>query len=278
MGASIHGQILVFGDPFGDGSITNNSVINTDQANRQSGSVSSTYTHVGGSSGTLISNNDSITTGNNMARLRNNEQNGAGSNGFLVLDSDFESALGQAYTINFDFYYTKRSTSTTDQWVGFTIGDTLANAGNPTPASTNFGMLLRPDGVGNTGVGDNFARFYSGSSFNVANDSTSVPSYASAYVTFQVSVIEDGTGGALVDVTAGGNTLISDLSVNFANGSRYFGFGSHLGPDINGDNATEFSDLYIDNLTITTVPEPRFVAILAGFAVLVFVIRRRMML
>jgi hypothetical protein len=261
----------VFLDTFGDGSIPNNSNVNTDVLTRQSGTLTSDYTHTGATSGTLISNNDGISTGENFARIRNNEQDGGASAGFLTLDTNFASLAGSSYTISFDFLYNKRATSTTDQWVSFAISETALSAA-PNGGNTDFGILMRPDGVGNPGVGDNFARFYSDGSFSTGDDiSGTLPSFTSSYVTFTVSVVEDGSNGALISVDAGGTTLLTDFAVDFGNGDRYFGFGSNLGADINGPNATEFADLFIDNVAVNSIPEPSTIFLLGGaFALMAF--------
>ncbi|WOO43307.1 hypothetical protein [Rubellicoccus peritrichatus] len=264
-------QTTVLYDPYGDGSIPNNSDINTDFATRQSGTTTSTYTHNGATSGTLISNSDGITSSNNMARLRNNEQTGGASNGFLSLDTDFSVLAGSTYTISFDFFYNQRATESTDQWVSFALGDTSPQ-GTPAAAAADFGILMRPDGVG--GANDNLSRFYRDGAAITADDFSTTPSYISSYVTFVVTVDEAAIGGPLISVTAGGITTVEDFSVGFDSSSRYIAFGSHLGPNANTP-ATDFADLYIDNVTLTVIPEPSVYASFLGLGALLLIVMRR---
>lgn len=269
--AALSAQTTILDDPYGDGTIPNNSDINTDIPARQSGTTSSTYTHTGATSATLISNNDGITSSNNMARLRNNEQTSGASNGFLSLDTDFSVLAGSTYTISFDFFYNQRATESTDQWVSFALGDTSPQ-GTPAAGAADFGLLMRPDGVG--GASDNLSRFYRDGTPITADDFTTTPSYVSSYVTFVVTVDEAAIGGPLISVTANGTTTVEDFAVGFDSSSRYFAFGSHLGPNASTP-ATDFSDLFIDNLTVTVVPEPSIYASVLGLGAFVLMMIRR---
>lgn len=284
----------IFSDTF-FGNAGNNQPVNTGipgsgirtPTDRQSGgSTISTYTMTGLNVGANISTNDDgktnngsgTPTSNEVARIRNNEQTVAGgSNGFFNLDTDFgPSLVGKTYTISFDWYYNKRNTGSTDQWVSFGIGDTPSLTG-PNAADTDFGMLIRPAGVGNPN--DNLARFYNDSTFSSGNDFAATPNFTLNYVTFSVKVTENALGtAATVDVTAGATSLISGFNIGFDNStSRHFDFASHLGSDPATPGA-DFSDLFIDNVSITAVPEPSTVALFMGAGVaLMAVVRRRRM-
>lgn len=111
------------------------------------------------------------------------------------------------------------------------------------------------------GSGDQLARFYDDNTFSVSDDYATTPSFDSSYVSFVVNVDETGAG-PLVSVTANGTTLISNFSVDFDSNDRYFNFGTHSGTEANNP-ATDFSDLFIDNLTITSIPEPSSTALLS---------------
>jgi hypothetical protein len=276
-GSALQAQ-TIFYDSFGDGSIANTSDINTNVPARQSGSTSSTYTGSGANNVFHVSNDDAGITStnaaptNNMARMRNNEQVPAGgSNGFLSLDNNFSSLAGQDYTISFDLTYNKRNTDSTDQWVSFSIGDTAGQAG-PNNTNSDFGILLRPNGVGN--ANDQLARFYADNVFNVANDYTTTPAFDTSYVNFIITISESGIGGPTVSVSADGTMIINNFTFDFENAGRYISFGTHLGS--NSDTlGVEFADTFIDNLTVTIVPEPSTSALLGGLLVLCSVIFRR---
>jgi hypothetical protein len=202
-----------------------------------------------------------------MARIRNNEQDSGSTNGFLSLDTNFGSQLaGNEYTISYDLYYNQRTTSTLDQWISFVVTDSSAG-GSPAAPASDFGMLLRPDGVGNAGVGDNFGRFYEDGSFNGSNDSSSIPSYISGYETFTVTINETGASPTAT-VTIGASTVLSGLALDFESSDRFFAFGSHLGADLVSGDGNQFADSFIDNLTITVVPEPSSYALLGGLLAL----------
>ncbi|MDP4646988.1 MAG: PEP-CTERM sorting domain-containing protein [Akkermansiaceae bacterium] len=260
----------IFTDSFGDGTLGNTIDINTNIPARQTGTTT-TYTMSGANNVAHVSNSDGVTTSNNMARLRNNEQvPSGGSNGFLSADTNYSMLAGTNYSFSFDLLYNKRLTGSTDQWVSFSLGDTAGQAG-PNNTASDFGMLLRPDGVGN--ANDQLARFYSDNVFSTGKDFTTTPSFDSSYVTFLINVNETAIGGPTVSVTAGATSILSDFAIDFEGTDRYFSFGTHLGSNA-AVTATDFSDLYIDNLSITSIPEPSAV-LLGCFGMLALLRRRR---
>lgn len=272
---------VIFQDSFESGAGLNNQDINLDiGTSRQTVGRTSTYTMTGVNVIANLSTNDDgktnngSTSGNGMARIRNNEQDSGSTNGFLSLDTNFGTQLaGEKYTISYDLYYNQRTTSTLDQWISFAVGETDP-AGSPAAAGSDFGVLLRPDGVGNVGVGDNFGRFYADGAFSAANDTTAVPSYIGGYLSFLVSIDETGVS-PVATLTIGGTAVLSSFNFDFESTDRYFAFGSHLGADTVPGDGNQFADTYIDNLTITVVPEPSTYALIGGLLALTSVMIRR---
>lgn len=273
---------VIFQDSFESSAGLNNQDINLDiGTSRQTVGTTSTYTMTGGNVAANLSTNDDnktnngVTTGNGMGRIRNNEQDAGSTDGFLSLDTNFGSQLaGNKYTISYDLYYNQRTTSTTDQWISFSVSD-VSPAASPASAASEFGMLLRPDAVGNLGVGDNFGRFYEDGVFSASNDTTTVPSYISGYLSFIITIDETGAT-PVATATIGGSAVVSSFDIDFESTDRYFAFGSHLGADLVAGDGNQFADSFIDNLTIAVVPEPSSFALIGGlFALGAIAMRRR---
>lgn len=277
------GAQIVFSDDFElQSTNANNQNINLDiGVSRQTTGTTSTYTGSGANGVfNVSSNDDGITnngsgspTSNQFARMRANEQNVGPVNLFLDLGTNFASSLaGTPYTISFDLLYRKRDTSTTDQWVGFAFGDTVPSSSSPNSSETDFGVLLRPDGI--NPANNRLARFYDDAAVSAGDDFTTTPVFTSDYVTFTFTVTEAANGlSATVDGTADATTILSNFAIDFDNNTgRYFAFSAHLGPDATpGAGGLEFADSFIDNVSITTIPEPSSflllgVACLAGLA------------
>lgn len=271
---------VIFQDSFETVAGANNvSDINLDiGTTRQTSGITSTYTMTGGTAGANLSTNDDNrtnngnTSGNGMMRIRNNEQNTGGSNGFLYMDTNFGTQLaGNQYTISYDLYYNQRGTSTLDQWVSFVIDET-SSAGSPAGLAANFGMLARPSGTGNPNAGR--ARFYDNGAVAQDFEDSAIPDYTGDYRNFLFSFDETGAG-ATVSLSVDGNIVLPSINIDFATTDRFFAFGSNLGADINTDGPAEFADSFIDNLTITVIPETSSYSLLGGLLALAWVMVRR---
>jgi hypothetical protein len=272
---------VIFQDTFESIAGGNNQDINLDitgvGATRQTGgSTTSTYTMTGANVlGQLSTNDDNVTnngstTGNGMGRIRNNEQNvgGTATNGFLSLDTNFGTQLaGNKYTVSYDLYYNDRTTSTGDQWISFVATDT-SPGGSPVAGASDFGMLARPDGPSNANSGK--ASFYDEGVQDQAFTDTA--DYSASYKTF-LFTFDEVAGTVSLDVD--GSSIASALLIDFDTTDRYFAFGSHLGLDADANAGAEFADSFIDNLTITVVPEPSAYALIGGLLALSWVMVRR---
>ena len=266
---------VIFQDGYSTQSGGNNLPINTDIGiTRQTVGTTSTFTHSGANTSAQISTNDEgasnsgSSSGDSFGRIRSNQQAGTGVNGFLSLDTNFGPSLaGQSYSISFDILYLKRTTTTTDQWISFALSDTAAPQGPNAPAS-DFGMLLRPNGVNS--ANNNLARFYEDGSVSPADDFATTPDYTSSYVNFVISIDETGST-PLLSVSADGTQMLSNFEIDFTSTDRYFSLGHHLG---SGANAA-FADVFFDDLTVTAVPEPTAVGLMVGGMLALVGLQRR---
>lgn len=266
---------IIFNDSFetvsGNNNITN---LDIDIGNtRQTTGTTSTYTASAVGTTTQLANNDDNRSQNNgMMRLRAREPEigAAPVNGYLSLDNNFGSQLvGKKYSISYDFTYHVRSTTATDQWVSFVLADENTSA---TPATTDsdFGMLSRPGRVNHPNALQ--AQFHADGTEKIAY--TSLRGYSGSYQKFVFTFDETGSEKK-VSLSVGGVLVFSDEIIDFETDNRYLAFGAHIGPDADDiNNSTEFADSYIDNLTITIIPEPPTLSFLIGISVFFIVAKR----
>lgn len=263
---------VIFHDSFetmnGENNIPN---LNTDIGiSRQQNGLTSNYTMTGASVITYLSNNDDAkTTNNGMIRMRNNEpeMGETGTHGYLSLDTNFGASLiGKKYTVGYDIYYNDRNTSTTDQWVSFCLAD-IKPSGAPIAQVSDFGMLARPNGPIHPNSGK--ASFHSDG--NLVKNFTDTGDYSDSYKRFLFTFDETGIDST-VSLSIDGTVIFSDLIIDFETNNRFLTFGSHLGPDTDTiNNPTEFSDTFIDDLTITVIPEFSTLSFLVVTITLVFI-------
>lgn len=177
--------------------------------------------------------------------------------GAVRLDYDF-SVVGTPLEISFDGLVDNNADTT--NWVSLTVG----NAGDLNfVTNVDFGILFRAnggvqyfnDGTGTTGIG--------GTSFG-----------ADVFTTYKVILSDTagtgsafGTGGSRADYFQNGVYLGTATLAQLEAGQGYLGFGSPGEiPNISG----------VDNISISSIPEPSSVLVsLSGLAGLVLVRRRK---
>lgn len=184
--------------------------------------------------------NDPGTTG---AADRYNWAGGAGGSSILA---------SGGFTVSFDWYAPE---STLGDWISFQVGTNNADSGNLANGGTDYGILFRNNG--NTERFDNGTNLGAGGTFTAG-----AGTLQQVLITYKFSSFADGTSVNAVSTVNG---------VQVANDTfTWDGNAGELRMELGAISANS----RIDNLTISSIPEPS-AALLLGLPVLGLLRRRR---
>lgn len=238
---------------------------------RQSGgAVSSNYLEANVGNGNAFLNVPASGFASDVLLLRTNYISGQANAGVALLNANFASSLaGTAYNISFTGQISSSAGASTDLWLSVFLGGD-STASGPNGATTDYGVLLRPNG--------NATEWRDNSSVT----QTGVTGITAGGV-FTFDLLVDETG---VDPTAqftinrgtaeefNSEPFAFDFEVDDA-GNRFFGLRGQQGGSAGTNGSAALADFRYDNLTITAVPEPSTVALLAGGAMTLLAVARR---
>lgn len=232
---------------------TNTYDVNGAAASRQTGTVTSSWLGYAndGTWQTQIDNGHLLLTG---------DGNSAAQMGGESLTSNYGAAAEGPLSLSFDLR--QAASNTLDDWMSVSIGNS-AFSGDPwvEDAGVAFSVLFRASGG---------TSFVNGGGASPSNWSSNTATYSTVTIVLSDSV---GTGsafngnGSLARIYNASNTLIATSAVLPQLTSAYFSLG--------GYSTTSAGTIWnVDNLNITTIPEPG-ATLLGGLGMLALLRRRR---
>ena len=232
----------------------NDNDVNAAAASRQTGTVTSSWIEYAndGTWQTQIESNHLLLTG---------DGNSAPQMGGESLTGNYGAAAEGPLSLTFDLR--QAASNTLDDWMSVSISNS-AFSGNPwvEDAGVAFSVLFRATGG---------TSFVNGGGASPSNWSSNTATYSTVTIVLSDSV---GTGsafngnGSLARIYDASNTLIATSAALPQLTSAYFSLG--------GYSTTSAGTIWnVDNLNITTIPEPGAATLLGGLSMLALLRRRR---